>query len=73
MKTNRPDDLVRRALAAYYRGGGTGTPLARVIEHDGRQYVVLGLKDDVAVYRVRNDGMLKGLKRWPAAIEEDFA
>jgi hypothetical protein len=24
----------------------------------------------LAVYRVRNDGILKGLKRWPKAIEE---
>ena len=72
-------ELVRRALAAYFRGAnseahasaqpsadGSGT-----VEHDGKLYVVLvdGGNDVLAVYRVRNDGVLKGLRRWPKAIE----
>jgi hypothetical protein len=36
----------------------------------GLSYVVLrNARGLLAVYRVRNDGMLKGLKRWPAEID----
>jgi hypothetical protein len=36
----------------------------------GRRYVVLrdGGIDICAVYRVRNDGRLRRLKRWPAEV-----
>ncbi len=43
-----------------------------VTEHEGKHYVVLNLKNVngiLAVYRVRNTGVLKGLKRWPQEIE----
>jgi hypothetical protein len=67
-----PDgDLTRRALAAYFRGGGTDQPAGggNVIEHDGKLYVVLSnVNGTLAVYRVRTDGMLKGLKRWPKEV-----
>ena len=69
------DDLVRRALAAYFRGGADIQPAntSGVVEHEGKSYVVLhNVNGILAVYRVRNDGVLKGLKRWPKAIEEDF-
>lgn len=73
-------DLVRRAMAAYYRSGRRegfadeqiNMPAndSDVQEHDGKQYVVLrNVNGVLAVYRVRNDGMLKGLKRWPAELE----
>jgi hypothetical protein len=39
----------------------------------GKRYVVLrNTKGVLAVYRVRNDGILKGLRRWPAALEEGW-
>lgn len=39
-------------------------------EHKGKQYVVLENGDGVlAVYRILNSGVLKQLKRWPAALE----
>lgn len=67
------DDLMRRAFAAWFRGGGADQPAAgssRVEEHEDRLYVVLrSMRGIMAVYRVRNDGMLKGLRRWPASIE----
>ncbi|MDE2081092.1 MAG: hypothetical protein KGI90_07060 [Burkholderiales bacterium] len=71
------DDLLRRAFAAYFRSaaGEGGVPLqpsksSSVETIDGLDYVVLrNVKGPLAVYRVRNDGMLKGLKRWPAAIQ----
>ena len=66
------DDLYRRAMAAYWRGRvgdpGVDQPAQRrsgVEEHGGKKYVVLRGDGVLAVYRVRNDGMLKGLKRWP--------
>lgn len=66
--------FVRRAIAAYYRAGGTCTPnrWSRVEEHDGRRYVVLANRQRIlAVYRVTKDERLRSLKLWPKAILED--
>jgi hypothetical protein len=64
------DELLQRAFAAYFRSGATDQPSksASGIETvAGLQYVVLrSARGVLAVYRVRNDGVLKGLKRWPA-------
>lgn len=75
------DPLINRAFAAYYRNlhreGFTDQQInipandSHRCEHDGKEYVVLhNIRGVLAVYRVRNDGILKGLKRWPKAIEE---
>lgn len=64
-------DLRRRALAAYFRAGGTDQPAntSGMREHGGRRYVVLRSgAGPLAVYRVKNDGMLRRLKRWPEAV-----
>jgi hypothetical protein len=64
-------DLERRALAAYFRSGGTDRPAngASVTEHDGRLYVVLSsASGTLAVYRVRGSGALKRLRRWPPEV-----
>lgn len=66
-------DPVTRALAAYFRAGGTDQPSADsgVVEHDGKSYVVLrNVNGVLTVYRVLNDGGLKALKRWPTAVGE---
>lgn len=72
------DELLRRGLSAYYRtaakeAGQAAQPSSSesgVREVDGRKYVVLrNVTGILFVYRVRTDGMLKGLKRWPAALE----
>lgn len=71
-----PNDLVtRRALGAYmHSAGGLANALLAMSGADtdmkGRHYVVLrdGSIDICAVYRVRNDGRLKRLKRWPAEV-----
>lgn len=64
--------LARRAYAAYFRAGGTEQPAqasSGVETRGGLKYVVLrNSKGVLAVYRVRNDGVLKGLKRWPAEL-----
>ena len=68
-------ELERRALAAYFRNGGTDQPLggADVVEHEGKRYVVLSnLKGTLAVYRVRNNGMLKGMRRPPREIATNW-
>jgi hypothetical protein len=72
------EDLLARAYAAYHRSCKTNgwvyqaprESLSRVEEHAGKRYVVLRNGGGVLqVYRVRNDGMLKGLKRrWPKAL-----
>lgn len=65
-------DLLRRAFAAYFRSGGTDQPSggdSQVVVRAGHRYVVLENGNGILrVYRVRNDGMLKGLRRWPAEI-----
>ena len=64
-------NLTGRALAAYFRSGGTDRPThVDEIDHNGRLYVRLANAHTVlAVYRVRNDGMLKRLRRWPADLD----
>lgn len=66
------DDLTRRAFTAYFRTGGTSQPEvgSGVVAFDGKQYIVLRdkVRRVLAVYRVRNDGMLKRLRRWPAGL-----
>lgn len=66
-------DYATRALAAWYRAGNTGSaPVASLVTARGKDYVVLrkpGAARLAAVYRVRNDGMLKGLRRWPRELE----
>jgi hypothetical protein len=68
------DALTGRALAAYFRAD----PLARqpsdsacgVRVHHDKAYVVLrNTSDTLAVFRVRNDGILKRLRRWPKDVE----
>lgn len=76
-KISRPD-LEQRALAAYFRAGAAlsgsvqqPSPPETWEMEDGKLYVVLKNSYVVlAVYRVRNDGMLKGLKRWPSVLED---
>jgi hypothetical protein len=64
-------DVTRRAFAAYFRSGGIDQPAksSGVVEHNGKAYVVLeNVNGILAVYRVRNDGMLKRLRRWPSDL-----
>jgi hypothetical protein len=67
-------------MAAWYRSGRSeGLTDAQITipantsylaELAGKQYVVLeNVNGVLAVYRVRNDGILKGLKRWPRELE----
>jgi hypothetical protein len=68
-------ELARRALAAYYRSGGTAQPTGggNVTEHGGKTYVVLSnVRGTLAVYRVRNDGILKRLRRPPRDLAPDW-
>jgi hypothetical protein len=72
------DDLVRRAMAAYFRTGardgvvldqpGTGSAITH---WQGKRYVVLANSiRTLAVYRVRTSGQLKRLRRWPAQVAD---
>jgi hypothetical protein len=66
------NDLMRRALAAWFRSGAMDQPsnLSRCEWLDGRGYVVLrNVRGILAVYRVRADGMLRRLKRWPKVFD----
>src|SRR6185437_15157903 len=69
------DDVTRRAFAAYFRSPDSRdqpSGESGVREHDGKSYVVLfNVNGTLAVYRIRNDGMLKRLRRWPEALNVD--
>jgi hypothetical protein len=68
--------LVSRAFAAYFRKEGVATAHrypsrdhSRAESWHGRQYVVLSDgRFVIAVYRVRYDGILRRMKRWPKVI-----
>jgi hypothetical protein len=67
------NEYMNRALAAYFRSGGGAPPdqgRSGLQNLDGKQYMVL--RDvqggPLAVYRVRNDGVLKRLRRLPAGL-----
>lgn len=65
-----------RAIKAYCKSAaGAGQVMQPASQpklwtrDDGKQYIVLdNCRGVLAVYRVRNDGKLKGLKRWPAVF-----
>ena len=71
-------NLLTRARAAYFRAAAQqlGVPLEPSkdsgVETAGEKaYVVLrNVNGILAVYRVRNDGKLKALKRWPKELEQ---
>jgi hypothetical protein len=74
--------LIVRAMSAYYRQGHREGHTDQQItipantsylaELGGKRYVVLeNVNGVLAVYRVRNDGVLKGLKRWPKELETE--
>jgi hypothetical protein len=65
-------DVVERAFRAYFKAGGNIQPSngSGIQEVKGRTYVVLiNVNGILAVYRVKNNGVLRGLKRWPRALE----
>ena len=78
MKKGDEDDLLRRAFAAYFRQPVEGqldqpSNSSGVERHKGKDYVVLRNANGLLkVYRVRKDGMLKGLRRWPGTITGDY-
>ncbi len=72
------DDLTNRAMTAYFREAKREGYLeppqpantSGVQTLEGLDYVVLeNINGPLAVYRVRNDGKLKQLKRWPAGLD----
>ena len=71
------DDLTRRAFAAYFRYVKAKNIIPdQPADHSGaataggKRYIVLRNANRVlAVYRVRNTGMLKRLDRWPKELE----
>lgn len=64
------DEIVRRALAAYYASGGDELPsVTNVQKVKGKRYAVLRRSGKIlACYRVRNDGKLKRLIRLPEGL-----
>jgi len=71
------NDLLMRAMAAFFRScGEDGAPqqpsasASHVRSFEGKTYVMLNNANGVlAVYRVKPDGILKRLRRWPKALE----
>lgn len=75
-------NLVDYALAAHYRGGHEGDPCRMRCDVWDRERpgkptpkTYISLADQhrlIAVYRLRKNGRLFRMKRWPAAIRYDF-
>lgn len=68
-------EMMRRALAAYYRQDGAGFPcrhLSRIAKHKGKYYACLADEaGTLAVYRIGGKSSFKRkAKVWPKAIEE---
>ena len=71
------DPVIRRAFAAYFRYLSSLGALPTIpandsdrCELDGKEYVTLrNVNGTLAVYRVRNNGALKRLRRWPEELE----
>ena len=65
------NNLTQRAYAAYMRSGEFMPKASGVVEHDGKTYVTVRIGGILAaVYRVKTDGFLKRLRRWPTAVEQ---
>ena len=65
------EDLVGRAITAWFRSGADDQPsnTSWVETYGGRNYVVLeNVSGVLAVYRVRPDGRLRRMLRAPAAL-----
>jgi hypothetical protein len=63
---------LQRAFAAWFRSGGMDQPAntSEVRTYKRKHYVVLeNVRGVMAVYRIKNDGMLRRMRRWPPAIE----
>jgi hypothetical protein len=76
------DALMERAFRAHFKacrkhGEIVNQPssFSRVEVIGDKTYVVLvnGVGNFLAVYRVRNDDVLRRLKRWPAELKEIFS
>jgi hypothetical protein len=67
-------EMMRRALAAYYRQGGTRMPckhLSRIAKHKNKRYAYLADETGtLAVYRITGErSFRRKAKTWPKAIE----
>lgn len=69
-------DLLRRAMAAYYKSGSTLIPsdiASGVWTVNDKVYVVLASGAEIyAIYRLRNDGVLRRLRRYPKDITKHY-
>ena len=78
MQRSDTDGRCDVAFAAYFKQAkqdGDPSPEepandSSVMSADGHDYAVLSnCNGTLAVYRIRNDGVLKRLKRWPAELD----
>jgi hypothetical protein len=71
------DGVLARAFRAYFATAKRTVDTPSVsrsfqTEINDKSYIVLSNSTGIlAVYRVRNDGMLKRLRRWPAELGEE--
>jgi hypothetical protein len=74
LDTAQRANILRRALAAWFKAGGTETPegASGVKMRFGLAFPVLHCSTGVlAVYRVRPDNLaLRVMKRWPTSLEK---
>ncbi len=78
---NPDSDWIAHAIGRYFRSAGEtadrpSTTDSRELEVDGTRYVVLAnVRGILAVYRISEDGkaLSRILKRWPSALNKQFA
>ena len=71
------EELVTRAMGALFVAqrraweipDQPSSQLSGIEKYEGKEYVVLrNVRGVLAVYRLRNDGLLKRLRRWPTEL-----
>jgi len=74
MAKDTDDELVSRALAAYFRAGHGRQQVvtnSRVCALAHKRYVVLSdVTGLLAVYCIRGDGILRRMRRWPKELNQ---
>ena len=68
-----PGSLLERAMGAYFRYSPDAPQPCKysscIEQHDGLTYAVLrNVNGVLRVYRIRNTGHLKHLRRWPVTL-----
>jgi hypothetical protein len=72
------EEMLKRAVSAYFRYGEgeldqPNAGISCIQNYNGKDYCILrNIRGVLAVYRIKNDGFLKRLKRYPNEFDNLF-